>query len=141
MKKSYRSRPVPLVAAPVFAALPFLGAAVGGSLDAGTALAAAASFVLALALHLSARRLVARVEGGVLRLYAGIGLAEVDRLELSSIGSVERASTRFLTIRYGEGKAIGLEADKAVLNELARDLAIFVGKRAGQVEARPSAAP
>jgi hypothetical protein len=36
-----------------------------------------------------------------------------------------------MTIRYGEGKEIGIESDKAVLNELAKDLAIFVCKKEG----------
>lgn len=133
----YCARRLPLASVPVFAAIPLLGAAVDGSLGTGTALASGASFVLALGMYFYARRVVARIEGGTLRLHSGIGLAEVDRIDLPAISSFERPRPWFMTIRYGEGKSLDLEADKAVLNELSRDLAIFVGQKAEKAAAKP----
>lgn len=136
MKKMYYSRPLPLAALPVLAALPFLGAALRGSLDAYVFAEAALAFAIALGLYFLARRKVAAVEGGKLRLLSGIGLAEEDAIELSSISAVERQRPWYMTIRYGEGKALGLEADKAALNVIAKDLVIFAGKKA-DAAARP----
>jgi len=129
VNKMYCSRRVPFAAVPLFAIPPIVGAIVRGSLDAIAAIEAVLYLLLAFVLFMLARRCVARVEGGMLRFYSGIGQAEVDRIELSAITGVERHRPWFMTIRYGEGKALNLEADKAVVHELAKDLSIFVGKK------------
>ena len=129
MKKTYSSRRVPLVAVPIFGLLPLGGAILRGYVDMAALVETALCLLLALSLFLYARRCVARIEGGMLRFFSGIGQAEMDRIDLSSISSVERIRPWFLTIRFGDGKSLSLEADKAVVSELAKDLAIFVGKK------------
>jgi hypothetical protein len=140
VKKKYYSRKVPLAAMPFFTVLPFVGAIVRGYLETSDAIVATLNLGVALCLFIYARHCVARIEGGMLRFYSGIGQAEVDRVELAAITAVERPRPWFMTIRYGEGKSLNLEADKAVVAELAKDLSIFVGKKteAQAPKAKPS---
>jgi len=129
--KKYWSRRAPIVLVPLLAVVPIAAAVVRGSIDAYALAEALAILILASCLYLSARREVARIEGGALRFSSGTGLAEEDRIELVAITSVERPKPWYMVIRYGEGKSLGVEAEKSVLNALAKDLAIFIGKKEG----------
>jgi hypothetical protein len=129
MNKKYCTRHVPIAVVPVFALVPVFEAMVRGAFDLYILAEMLVNFLLGLGVFVVARRQVARIEEGKLFLLSGIGEADEDSIDLASITAVDRVKPRYMTIRYGEGKALGLESDKAVLNELAKDLAIFVGKK------------
>ena len=74
-----------------------------------------------LPLHLLSRRDVARLEGGSLRLLRGVGFGEPEQILLRSIIAVKRINARFLNIHH-EGGTASVEATRAVLDELERDL-------------------